>query len=209
MQDISCIEKKGIVRGIEKINSNKGISCDICQVSKATRLSFKEKSYVMSRNILERIYMDVWGPSPVPSVGGDNYFLSIIDHYSRKAFIYVIKKKSEVFDYFKIFMNEVERQRDSKIKIIRTDNGMEFCHKEFEKFLQDKGIKVERTSTYTPEQNGVAERFNRTAVEGVRSILQDSGLEARFWAEALYNFVHVKNRSMHKQLSDLTPEEKW
>ena len=208
MQSISHMEKRGIVRGIEKINNDK-IKCDVCEISKATRSSFKGISSIMSQNILERIYMDVWGPSPVTSVGGGNYFLSIIDDYSRKVFVYVMKKKSEVFNFFKIFMNEVERQHDLEIKSVRTDNGMEFCHKEFEEFLQEKGIKIERTSTYTPEQNGVAERFNRTAIEGVRSMLQDSGLQSRFWAEALHNFVHVKNRSTHKLLKDCTPEERW
>ena len=122
----------------------------------------------MSNNILERVYMDVWEPSPVVSIGGCNYFLSIIDDFSRKTFVYTMQRKSEVFNFFKIFISEVERQQGCKVKSVRTDNGMEFCHKEFEELLQERGIKIERTSTYTPEQNGVAERFNRTAIEGVR-----------------------------------------
>ena len=118
-------------------------------------------------------------------------------------------RKSEVFNFFKIFISEVERQQGCKVKSVRTDNGMEFCHKEFEELLQERGIKIERTSTYTPEQNGVAERFNRTAMEGVRSMLQDSGLRSRFWAEALHTFVHVKNRCTHRLLKDCTPDERW
>ena len=79
--------KKGIVRGMDRINSDK-ITCNVCQISKATRSSFKVIPTIMSNNILERVYMDVWGPSPVASVGGCNYFLSITDDFSQKTFVY-------------------------------------------------------------------------------------------------------------------------
>ncbi|GBO28967.1 hypothetical protein AVEN_272313-1 [Araneus ventricosus] len=70
---------------------------------------------------------------------------------------------------------------------------------------------MERTSIYTPEQNGIAEKFNRTAMNGERAIdtLHDSGLQAKFWAEALLTFVHAKNRIEHKLTSPLTPIEIW
>ncbi|GBN60625.1 Retrovirus-related Pol polyprotein from transposon TNT 1-94 [Araneus ventricosus] len=92
---------------------------------------------------------------------------------------------------------------------MRSDNGLEFCHKEFENFLTKLGIKMERTSLYTPEQNGIAEKFNRTAMDGVRAMLHDSGLQPKFWAEALLTFVHAKNRCEHKLTSPLTPIEIW
>ena len=120
-----------------------------------------------------------------------------------------MQRKSEAFKFLKIFISEVERQQDCKVKSVRTDNGMEFCYKEFVEFLYERGLKIERTSTYTPEQNGVVERFNRTAIESVRSMLQDSGLQSKFWAEALHAFVHVKNRCTHKLLKDCIPDEEW
>ncbi|GBM84026.1 Retrovirus-related Pol polyprotein from transposon TNT 1-94 [Araneus ventricosus] len=92
---------------------------------------------------------------------------------------------------------------------MRSDNGLEFCHKEFENFLTKLGIKMERTSLYTPEQNGIAEKFNRTAMDGVRAMIHDSGLQPKFWAEALLTFVHAKNRCEHKLTSPLTPIEIW
>ncbi|GBM39614.1 Retrovirus-related Pol polyprotein from transposon TNT 1-94 [Araneus ventricosus] len=70
-------------------------------------------------------------------------------------------------------------------------------------------MKMERTSVYIPEQNGIVERFNRTAVEVIRSMLQDSGLKPQFWAEALLAFVHVKNRRVHKLTGNKTPIEIW
>ncbi|GBN14456.1 hypothetical protein AVEN_170064-1 [Araneus ventricosus] len=92
---------------------------------------------------------------------------------------------------------------------MRSDNGLEFCHKEFENFLTKLGIKMERTSLYTPEQNGIAEKFNRKAKDGVGAMLHDSGLQSKFWAEALLTFVHAKNRCEHKLTSPLTPIEIW
>ena len=163
---INNMSKKNIVNGIENVHGEIG-TCNTCKLSKATRSSFKGISEIKTKEILDRVYMDVKGLSPVESLGGSRYFLSIIDDFSRKTFIYVLQRKSEVFKYFKEFLAKVERQCNKKLKCIRTDNGMEFCSIEFEKFLRDRGIKMERTSTYSPEQNGIAERFNRTAIEGV------------------------------------------
>lgn len=106
--------------------------------------------------------MDVWGPSKVASAGGKKYFLSIIDDYSRKVWVYALARKDEVFEKFKAFQASIERMTEEKIKSIRTDQGLEFCNSKFEGYLQEQGIKIERTSTYTPQQNGLAERYNRT-----------------------------------------------
>jgi transposase InsO family protein len=155
--------KNKCVKGIEKLNSKVlGKDCNVCNIAKSTRVSLKQ-NYVYKRTtnaVLERVYMDLWGPSPVTSLGGNKYFLTIIDDFTRKRFVYLLKNKTEVFYYFKKFLASAERQLNVKLKCVRTDNGLEFCHKEFEAFLNDLGIKIERTSTYTPEQNGVCEKFN-------------------------------------------------
>ncbi|GBO39900.1 Retrovirus-related Pol polyprotein from transposon TNT 1-94 [Araneus ventricosus] len=153
--------------------------------------------------------MDLWGPAPVNSLGGSKYFLSIIDDFSRKIDVFTLKSKSEVFSIFKEYLSRVQRELGRKLKSVRTDNGMEFCHKDFEIFLRDLGIKIERISFYTPELNGIAERFNRSSMEAVRTMLQDSGLQPRFWAEALHAYVHIKNRCSHKLTEGKTPMEIW
>ncbi|KAF8785815.1 Retrovirus-related Pol polyprotein like [Argiope bruennichi] len=107
------------------------------------------------------------------------------------------------------YLARVERELGLKLKSVRTDNGMEFCHKEFEKFLRELGIKSERTTIFTPELNGVSERFNRSSMDAVRTLLQDSGLQPRFWAEALQNYVYTKNRCIHKLTEGKTPIEIW
>ncbi|GBM92767.1 Retrovirus-related Pol polyprotein from transposon TNT 1-94 [Araneus ventricosus] len=178
---------------------------------KATRTSLK-KNYVYKRvtkSVLDKVHMDLWGPAPVNSLGGSKYFLSIIDDFSRKIDVFTLKSKTEVFSIFKEYLSKVQRELGRKLKSVRTDNGLEFCHKDFETFLRNLGIKIERTSFYTPELNGIAERFNRSSMEAARTMLQDSGLQPRFWAEALHAYVHTKNRRSHKLTEGKTPMEVW
>lgn len=182
--------------------------CETCIEAKATRASCKETN-TTTKQILERIHMDVWGPSKITSVGRKKYFLSIIDDFSRKSWVYAIARKDQVFEKFKIFQASVERMTGKKLKIIRTDQGLEFCSNKFEKYLIDQGIKIERTSTYTPQQNGVAERFNRTILERVRAMLFDAGMSAGFWVEALLAATHIYNRTGHSSINNKTPNEKF
>ncbi|GBM21371.1 Retrovirus-related Pol polyprotein from transposon TNT 1-94 [Araneus ventricosus] len=204
--------KNKSVKGLEKVNIKiDNESCIACNVGKATRTSLK-KNYAYKRvtkSVLDKVHMDLWGPAPVNSLGGSKYFLSIIDDFSRKIDVFTLKSKSEVFSIFKEYLSRVQRELGRKLKSVRTDNGLEFCHKDFETFLRNLGIKIERTSFYTPELSGIAERFNRSSMEAVRTMLQDSGLQPRFWAEALHAYVHTKNRCSHKLTEGKTPMEIW
>eukprot|EP00253_Pinus_taeda_P009533 PITA_09533 len=100
----------------------------------------------------------------VPSQGKFVYYVSFIDDFSRNTQIYFLKKKSEVFDRIKEFKGLVENQTKKKIKVLRTDNGGEFCKKEFEE-LCECGISRQKTTPYTSQQNGVSERMNKTLME--------------------------------------------
>ncbi|GBN92948.1 Retrovirus-related Pol polyprotein from transposon TNT 1-94 [Araneus ventricosus] len=95
------------------------------------------------------------------------------------------------------FQKRAERFLDRKIKCIRTDNGLEFINEQFHNFCDELGIKHERTNIYTPQQNGVSERFNYTAVDGINVLLKDSGLGQGFWSEDLLHFVYTWNRICH------------
>ena len=103
----------------------------------------------------------------------------------------------------------VERQTGKKLKILRSDNGREYVCAEMKKFMRVKGIKHQLTVQYTPEQNGIAERCNRTLCTKARSMLEDAKLERKFWAEAVNTAVHLKNVSPTKAVKDMTPEEAW
>ena len=103
----------------------------------------------------------------------------------------------------------VERSTGHRIISLRTDNGGEYTSLEFQSYLKREGIKHELTVPRSPEQNGVAEHFNRTLMEAVRSMLVGAQLPQRFWAEALATAVYLRNRSPTKAVSGLTPYEAW
>ena len=122
----------------------------------------------------------MFGPVSVPSVGKFVYYVSFIDDFSRNTWIYFLRNKSEVFDRFKEFKALVENHIKKKIKVLKTDNGGKFCKKEFEEFCKKCGIARKKTTQYTPQQNGVAERMNRTLMEKARSMLSGTGLGQEF-----------------------------
>eukprot|EP00253_Pinus_taeda_P036299 PITA_36299 len=111
-------------------------------------------------DILQLVHSDISSMMPVNSLGGYLYYLTFIDDYSCKTWIYFLKKKDEVFSRFQHFKALIENQTEKKIKILRTDNGTEYESNEFHDFCKEAGIKRETTTPYTPKQNGVAERKN-------------------------------------------------
>ena len=106
--------------------------------------------------MLELIHSDVCGPMSSTSLSGFEYYITFIDDFSRKTWIYFLKAKSEVFEKFKEFKALIENLSDKKIKILRSDNGGEYTSKEFDAFCKYVGIKRELTTPYNPQQNGVA-----------------------------------------------------
>ena len=96
--------------------------------------------------------------------------------------MYPIKRKVDIFSVFKIFKARVELESEKKIKCLRTDNGGEYTSNEFDNFCQQEDIKRQLTVEYTPQQNGVAKRMNRTLLERTRAMLRTAGIAKSFWA---------------------------
>jgi len=120
-----------------------------------------------------------------------------------------LKRKSDVFNKFIEWKNLVEKSTGKQLKTLRSDNGGEYTSKEFENYFKHEGIRHEFTVPKTPEQNGVAERMNRTLEECVRSMLCESNLPKRFWGEALSTATYLRNRSPTNAVSGITPYEAW
>uniref|UniRef100_A0A2N9G1G5 CCHC-type domain-containing protein n=1 Tax=Fagus sylvatica TaxID=28930 RepID=A0A2N9G1G5_FAGSY len=154
-------------------------------------------------------HMNIWGPVRTPSKGGAQYFMSFINDYSRKAWVYFLKNKSEAFAKFKIWKAEVENQTRRKIKCLRTDNGTEYRDGDFLKFCEEYGIKRHFTVRKTPQQNGVAERLNRTITETARCLRLNAELPKIFWAEAVDMACYIINRSPRVALDGKVAEEVW
>ncbi|GFT10382.1 retrovirus-related Pol polyprotein from transposon TNT 1-94 [Trichonephila clavipes] len=200
--------KNDSVKGLPRLTDNGKTHCIPCRLAKSKRVSFKRTGAVRSKRPLELLHMDLCGPMPTESQGGNKYFLSIIDDYSRKVTVFPIRNKSDVFHTFIRFQKRAERFLSKKVIAVRTDGGLEFCNKDMDNFLTELGIKHEVTNSYTPEMNGVAERFNLTALDGIKTLLKSSEVPHKFWGEALLCFTYAWNRICHKD-SNKTPFEKY
>ena len=135
--------------------------------------------------------------------------MTIVDDFSRMAFIFGMKFKNEALDNFINFVTKWENQLDVKVKRIRSDNGLEFCSAAFQEFTDARGIIHEKTNVYSPRMNGVAERLNRTMIEGARTVLLDSGLPKGLWGEITNTVVYCKNRFPQRKLGAKTPYERF
>ncbi|GKB78875.1 putative ribonuclease H-like domain-containing protein [Tanacetum coccineum] len=135
------------------------------------------------------------------------YFLVITDDYSRFSWVFFLAKKDETSGILKNFITGIENQLNHKVKVIRCNNGTEFKNNEMNQFCGIKGIKREFSNARTPQQNGVAERKNRTLNEAARTMLADSLLPIPFWAEAVNTACYVQNRVLVTKPHNKTPYE--
>jgi transposase InsO family protein len=118
-----------------------------------------------------------------------------------------IRRKGDVFEYFKEFRIMIEKQTGKCIKILRSDSGGEYLSGAFKKYCKENGIQKQFIVSHTPQQNGIVERKNRTLVECAHSMLQGKHISNGFWAEALNTAVYLKNISPTKKLEFQTPFE--
>ena len=188
--------------------------CVDCCRGKMTKT--RKKTAVRSSDLLEVIHTDISGPYTA-TLCRNFYFITFIDDYSRYGYLYLIKEKSESLDKFKIFRTEVEKQLGKVIKVVRSDRGGVYYGKHgdagqlkgpFAKYLEDSGIVAQFTMPGSPEQNGIAERRNRTLMEMVRSMISRTNLPGFLWGEALKTALYILNRVPTKAVP-LTPFELW
>jgi len=158
-----------------------------------------------TKRILDYVHRDVWGPSKNASLGGKLYFVSFVDDYSRRNWVYTMSHKSEVLGIFVKWRRRMELQTDKKIKILRSDNGGECKSDSFLQLCRDEGIERHFTVKETSQQNRVAERFNRTLLEKIWCLLSNSGLNKSFWAEARTYVSHLINRLPSSAIRGTTP----
>ncbi|KMQ91777.1 retrovirus-related pol polyprotein from transposon tnt 1-94 [Lasius niger] len=207
-QTIKKMVAQGSAEGI-KLKDFKDFFCKACQLGKSHVKPFSQQD---SKNLTkpgEFFHSDVCGPMKVDSVGGAKLFLTFKDDASGFRVIYFIKHKSDVIDKFKEFERFVANKFETLIKRLRTDNKREYCNKEMYKYLSKRGIQLENTALYTPQQNGRAERDNRTIAESARSMLHSANLPLHLWAEAVETAVYILNRTTSKQTPDTTRYELW
>jgi len=172
-----------MVKGLPNFKSPTQL-CEHCLKGKHQRDSFPRQSRWRASQLLQLIHSDICGPINLTSNGNKRYILTFIDDLSRKVWVYFLTEKSEVFEVFKKFKALVEKQAGVPIQILRTDRGGEYTSKEFAEFCNEQGIQRQLTASYTPQQNGVAERKNQTIISMVRSVLSERKVQRVFLARS-------------------------
>ena len=193
VESIRSMIKNDLVKGVS-ISDNKIIKkCETCLKGKIHKFPFAKNYFIKTKNVLDLIHSDLCGPMKNTTPNGGRYFLSFIDDYSRFSCVFIIKNKSEVIDKFIEYVNFVENLFNRSVKILRSDNGGEYVNAKLANYLRSKGIKHETTVPHTPEQNGVAERKNRSLSEMANCMLIQANLELKFWAEAVMtsNYIQI------------------
>ena len=185
------------------IDSN--LKCETCVEAKQTRSSFK--SIERNTEPLDLIHTDVCDFRSIPTRGGNKYFITFIDDSTRYCYVYLLKSKDEAIDKFVLYKTEVENQLNKKIKRLRSDRGGEYVSP-FAEICAQNGIIHECTAPYSPQQNGIAERKNRTLKEMMNAMLISSGLGQDMWGDAILSANYLLNKIPFKK-KDVTPYELW
>jgi transposase InsO family protein len=143
---------------------------------------------------LELLHMDLFDSIAYISIGGSKYCLVIVDDYSRFTWVFFLQEKSQTQETLKGFLRQAQNEFGLRIKKIRSDNGTEFKNSQIEGFLEEEGIKHEFSSPYTPQQNGVVERKNRTLLDMARTMLDEYKTWDWFWAKAINTACYSINQ---------------
>nr|GEY87930.1 hypothetical protein [Tanacetum cinerariifolium] len=193
-----------LVRGLPTKVFENDHTCVACKKGKQHRVSCKTKPVCSVDQSLFRLHMDLFGPTFVKSISKKNYCLVITDDYNRFTWVFFLATKDETTPILKTFITGIENQLSLKVKVIRSDNRTEFKNSDLNQFCGIKGIKREFSVPRTPQQNGVAERKNKTLIKAARTMLEDLLLPILFWAEAVNTacYASFKGRLMKDFLSD-------
>ncbi|GJW20431.1 retrovirus-related pol polyprotein from transposon TNT 1-94 [Tanacetum coccineum] len=192
---INELAKQNLVIRIPSLVYSKDKLCSSCEKGKHHRASFKTKQTSSIKKWHHLLYMNLFGPVTPRSINHEKYTLVIVDEYSRYTCVYFLKKKSHASETIMSFIKRVENQNDIKVKQLRTDNGTEFRNSILVNFCDDKGISQNFSSPYTPEQNGVAKKKNKTLIEAARTMLFGSVFSKQCWTEAVATACYTQNRS--------------
>ncbi|GJW54514.1 zinc finger, CCHC-type containing protein [Tanacetum coccineum] len=198
--------QRNLVHGIPTIKHATQI-CDVCLIGKHSRTPFPKKAKARSTSPLDLVYGDLCGPITPPTPSGKKYIFLIVDDYSRYMWVYFLSTKDQAFDTFKEYKSTIEKELRTTLKMLRTDRGGEFTSNEFTQYCKENGIARQLTAPYSPQQNGVVERRNRTIMSTTRCMMKATNMPQNFWAEAVRHAIYILNSVPTKALEDVTPYE--
>jgi transposase InsO family protein len=192
MKNLHKLLKGEHILGLTNVHFEKDRVCSPCQAGKQVGTHHPHKNIMTTDRPLELLHMDLFGPIAYISIGRSKYCLVIVDDYSRFTWLFFLQAKSQTQETLKGFLRRAQNEFGLRIKKIRSDNVTEFKNSKIEGLLEE-GIKHEFSSPYTPQQNGVVERKNRTLLDMARTMLDEYKTPDRFWAEAINTACYSVN----------------
>ncbi|CAI7833790.1 unnamed protein product [Closterium sp. NIES-53] len=212
-QLVECV-RKGELKGVEiKEGGGQPSKCPDCTTGKLPRTSFPTSTTRASAP-LDLVHTDVCGPmQTLDREMGSKYFITFLDDFSRLSWVTLVKTKDEVAKVFKRWIRYAEREAGAKVKILRSDRGGEYMGKDMEFFLEDKGITHQLSVAYTLQQNGAAERLNRTLIDLARAMLAHAQLD-HSWKVPSVSMARVwgcmaQYKVPDQQRRKLDPKAQW
>ena len=201
---LNMIIHNGLVKNMNLNNTGTLLPCEPCLLGKMTRKSFSA-SQPRSQRILELIHTDISGPITPVALGEFAYFITFIDDFTRFVTVYLMRKKSEAFFFFTKYHNESTTRHGCKIARLMSDEGSEYKSQSMLNFLLKEGIESLQSIPYTPEQNGIAERTNRSLVDIARTYMTSQpDIPSTLWGEAIVHASMIKNILPTSPLGDTT-----
>jgi transposase InsO family protein len=182
-------------------------TCKGCLLGKSKRRTFKLSTHRHTHPV-ELIHMDLAGPMKTRSIQSNMYHFILVDDYTRYKWVMFLPSKSDAFKAFKKFHVLVSTYYKGTLRAARSDQGGEFLSKDFTGYMEEHGILHQLTVPHTPQQNGVAERANRTMAEAARAMMQGAGMSQGFWECAVATAVHIRNRAPSRVTGYVSPHER-
>nr|GEX73128.1 hypothetical protein [Tanacetum cinerariifolium] len=204
---LNKLVKGNLVRGLPTKVFENDNSCVACKKGMQHRASCKTNHVSFVDQPLFRLHMDLFGPTFVKSLNKKSYCLVITDDYNKFTWVFFLATKDETSPILKTCIAGLENQLSLTVKVIRSDNETGFKNSDLNQFCRLKGIKREFSVPKTPQQNGIAERKNKTLIEATRTMLVDSLLPILFWAESVNTACYVQNRVLVTKPYNKTPYE--
>ncbi|KAI3682224.1 hypothetical protein L2E82_50087 [Cichorium intybus] len=206
-KDLNKLVAMDLVRGMPALKFDNDSLCSACEHGKQTKQRHPTVINPKITEPLSVLYIDLCGPSTIESIGKKKYILVIVDDFSRFTWVMFLRNKSDAAEEIINFIKKMELMLNKKVRTVHSDNGSEFKNQTLDGFLKTKGINHNFSAPYTPQQNGVVERRNRSLCEAARTMLNFANLPMYFWAEAISTACFTQNRSYIHKRFHITPYE--
>ena len=203
--------KKGLVDGLDIVGDAEiQGKCEDCIYGKQTARPY-DNATEHEKDVLQCVYIDLWGPARVRSTGGAEYMMVFNDGGSsfRQGYFLGNKASETTLEAFTEYHARAERETGRKLIRIHTDMGSEFFNDKWREYTKTHGIIVNFSAPYAHGQNGMAERGMRTIIEGTRCLLVDSGLPPSLWADAAATVIYIRNFIPSARHPGVVPAERW